>query len=258
MLRPKLTVLVAFAALVWVSAPQAKELASLKVCGTAGCKEVTDPALLRAAIGLAEIQGEPVTIRSPLPAPFYRLEFMVKGDEGSTPSFLQHYVPSRGAVTWRVGESAWGWIRAGERRALYDEATSGVEPFSKPTITRVTIDGKPATDPGSYTRLFRLSRPTSDYPDDSDWIRIEFGSKTPSPWTTHASTIEYSPSEDILWRGTEFIKVPKAIAARIEARKSLALPSRSDSFPWVVLVGGVGGMALVIPTALFLGRRRTR
>jgi hypothetical protein len=242
-------------ALVWPGTVQAKELAALRVCGASGCKEVTDPALLRAAIHLAEIEDAPVTIRTPLPAPFFRLEFMVKGDEGGTPSFLQHYVPSSGAVTWRIGEGAWGWIRAGERRALYEQAIAGLKPFGKPTITRVSIDGKPAADPASYTRLFRLNRLTSDYPDDSDWIRIELGSKSPSPWSSHAPTIEYSPSEDILWRGTEFIKVPEALADRLEARKSLSGASDTGSFPWLALFGGIGAASLVVPVALILRRR---
>jgi hypothetical protein len=253
-----LTGLVAAAVLVWASGAQAKELASLKVCGASGCKEVKGEAFLRDAIGLAEIQGEPVTIRTPRPAPYFRLEFRVKGDEGSTPSFLQYYVPASRAVTWRVGEGAWGWIHAGARRPLYERAIAGVKPFARPAITRVTIGGKPAADPASYTRLFRLNRATSDYPDDSDWIRIELGSKRPSPWSTHASTIEYSPSEDILWRGTEFIKVPEAIAARLEARKSLAVGTESDSFPWLPLVGGLGGASLLVPLALTLRRRRIR
>ena len=128
----------------------------------------------------------------------------------------------------------------------------------RPTITRVTINGKQAADPASYSRLFRLNRSTSDYPEDSDWIRIELRSKTPSPWSTHASTIEYSPSEDILWRGTEFIKVPEAIAARLEARQSLAVGTESGTFPWLALVGGLGGASLVVPLAMTLRRRRAR
>ena len=258
MKRLTIIVLVVGSALALTSGAQAKELTSLKVCGASGCKHVKGQAFLRAAIGLAEIQGEPVTIRTPPPAPFFRLEFMVKGDEGTTPSFLQHYVPSTGAVTWRVGESAWGWIDAGERRPLYERAIAGLKPFAKPTITRVTIDGKPAVDPASYTRLLWLNRPTSDYPDDSDWVRIELGSETSSPWSTHASTIEYSPSENILWRGTEFIKVPEAIAERLEARKSLAVATKSGSFPWLALIGGLGGASLAVPLALTLRRRRTR
>jgi hypothetical protein len=253
-----ITGFVAVCALAGSSAAQAKELASLKVCGASGCKEMSEPALLRAAISLAEIQGEPVTIHTPAPAPFLRLEFMVKGDEGSTPSFLQYYVPSRDAVTWRVGEGSWGWIRAGERRPLYEQATAGLKPFRKPTFTRVTIGGKPGVDPASYARLFQLNQPTSDYPYDSDWIRIELGSAKSSPWTTDAPTIEYSPSEQVLWRGTEFIKLPEAIAARLDARESLARATDDDSFPWPALFGGIGGAALVVPAALIFRRRRAR
>ena len=233
-------------ALALVVPAHAKELASLKVCGASGCQTITEPTLLRKAIGLAEIQGEPVQISTPRPAPFFRLEFMVKGDEGSTPSFLQHYVPSTGAVTWRVGEGAWGWISAGQRRSLYDRATAGVQPFGRPSFTGVRIGGRPAADPASYALLLRLNEPSDDYPYESDWIPIEFGSATPSPWTTDAPTIEYSPSENILWRGTEFIAVPDDIAGQLEARKSLTAEPDADSFPWLALLGGVGGAALVV------------
>jgi hypothetical protein len=245
-----------FAVALAASPAHAKELAALKVCGAAGCAVVTDQVLLRDAIGLAETQGEPASVATPPPAPFFRLEFIVKGDEGSTPSFLQHYVPAAGAVSWPVGEGLWNWVGAGERRPLYQQATAGVKPFAAPRFTGVTVDGKPATDPASYARLLRLTQVTDEYPEESDWVPVEFVSARPSPWSTHAPTIEYSPSADILWRGTERISVPDAIAGRLEARKSLRGASHSSSFPWLALLGGVGGASLLIPAALIVRRRR--
>jgi hypothetical protein len=250
------TTLLVLGSLAAVGPAHAKELAGLKVCGSGGCKDVTEPALLRKAIGLAEIAGEPVQTATPPPAPFFRLEFIVKGDEAGAPSFLQHYVPSSGALTWRIGEGSWIWIDAGNRRALYDQAIAGVKPFGKPRFTGVLIDGKRVADPASYERLFRLGEATSDYPDDSDWVPIEFATRTPSPWSTDAPTIEYSPSENMLWRGGELINVPDSLASNLERRRSLNAAT-GDAFPWL-LFGGLGGAAVVVPLALLLRRRRIR
>jgi hypothetical protein len=85
-------------ALTWTGLAPAKELSSFKACGAAGCKAVTAPATLRVLIKALELQGEPVTTDTPAPAPFFRLEFIAKGDEGMSPSFTQYYVPSGGVI----------------------------------------------------------------------------------------------------------------------------------------------------------------
>jgi hypothetical protein len=132
-----------------------------------------------------------------------------------------------------------------------------VRPLPAPRITRVEIGGKGARDPVSYTRLFRLQRPTDDYPDNPDWKTVRLVTARPSPWSTHAATLEYSPSTDMLWRGSEFIEVPSALASRLEARKSLAGVTTASFFPWAAFLGGVGAAAVIVPAAFFVRRRRT-
>jgi hypothetical protein len=141
-------------------------------------------------------------------------------------------------------------------KRLLARVTAGVRPYSAPRITRVEIAGKVARDPASYAKLFRLSRPTDDYPDNPDWKTIRLVTARLSPWSTHAATLEYSPSTDVLWRGSEFIKVPTALAARLEARKSLAGVATASSFPWAAFLGGIGAAAVVAPAAFFVRRRR--
>jgi hypothetical protein len=189
--------------------------------------------------------------------PFFRLEFTAKGDEGSTPSFTQYYTRSAGLVAMETNPDAWTWVKAGARRALFDRVTAGVKPFAAPTIASVKVGGKAVVDPASYTRLFSLDSLTNDYPDNGDWTTIRLETTGPSPWSTGAATLEYSPGKNVLWRGTEFVKVPSALASRLEQRRSLAGATDAGSFPWLAFVGGgVGGMAVVVPATVFFRRRR--
>ncbi len=245
----------ALAAFLAAGTAQAKELSSFRACGAAGCRETKDAALLRQLIHAVELQGDPVSARTPAPAPFLRLEFVAKSDDGTSASWRQYYVPSLGRLAIETDPGRWGWVKAGSLRRLLARVTAGVKPSPAPRITRVEIAGKVARDPASYGRLFRLQTPTDDYPHDLDWQTIRLATARPSPWSTHAATLEYSPSTDVLWRGSEFVKVPPALASRVEARRSLSVASTSSSFPWAALLGGIGAAAAVIPAAFFVRRR---
>jgi hypothetical protein len=255
---PKALSLTFVAVAVFLSADraEAKELSSFMACGVAGCAETRDPALLRRLIHAVELQGEPVSTRTPSPAPFLRLEFQAKGDAGTSPAFSQYYVPSLGNLAIQTNPDAWTWVRAGRLQDLIDRVAAGVKPFPAPRIARVEIGGKVARDPASYSRLFRLGVPTDDYPDDGDWKDIRLETARPSPWSTGAATLAYSPSTDVLWRGSEFVKVPSRLAARLEARKSLAGATTASSFPWAAFLGGIGAAAVVVPAAFLVRRRR--
>jgi hypothetical protein len=245
----------ALAAFLCAGTAQAKELSSFRVCGAAGCRETRDPALLRQLIHAVELQGEPVSARTPSPAPFLRLEFHAKGDDGTTASWSQYYVPSLRRLAIETDPDAWTWVRAGDLENILGRVTGGVRPFAAPRITRVEIAGKVARNPASYIRLFRLHTDTADYPQDGDWRSIRVVTALPSPWSTRAATLEYSPSTDVLWRGSEFVKVPSRLASRLEARESLA-GATTSSFPWAAFLGGIGAAAVVVPTAIFVRRRR--
>jgi hypothetical protein len=254
------------AAVLVLAAPaaEAKELTSFKACGAGGCKEIKSPALLRRLIRGVEAQGEPVTTRTPAPASFFRLEFTAKGDEGSTPSFTQYYTRPPALVAMETNPGAWTWVKAGALRSLIDRVTAGVTPFAAPTIASVKVGGKAVADPASYTRLFSLDALTNDYPDNGDWTTIRLETADPSPWSTGAATLEYSPGKNVLWRGAEFVKVPPALASRLEARSSLGRPALTGavggvgSFPWLAVLVGIAGTALVLPAAVHFHRRRGR
>lgn len=233
----------------------AKELASFKVCGAAGCKAITSPGVLRSLIRALESQGEPVSTTTPALAPYYRLEFSIKGDEGMTPSFTQYYARSLALISMEPNPGGWTWVKAGPLQKLLANVTAGVKPFAPPRIAKVTVGGKPVSDPGSYSTLFTFHKPTDDYPDDGDWIRISIATARPSPWSTGAATLEYSPSKNTLWRGAEFIEVPSDLASQLEARKSLNETPEKHSLAWIPVLGV---LALVLSAAVVLQRRRSR
>jgi hypothetical protein len=238
-----------------VAAPsQAKELSVFKACGATGCKTVKDTALLRKLIRSVEAQGNPVSVPIPAPTAYLRLEFWVRGDQAHGPSFVQYYAPSRGLVSLQTDPDAWTWVRAGELRPSLDRATLGVTPFARPRISRVTIGGKPAQGPASYARLFTLQGKAESLPDEPDWQPIRIVTGRAGPWSSHAATLEYSPTKNVLWRSIQFVKVPNDLATRLEAGRSLDAPS-GDSFPWVLLLGGAGTAAVIVP-GTFLYRRR--
>jgi hypothetical protein len=247
--------LLASATLVWTASAHAKELAAFKVCGPSGCTSVADQTLLANLIRGVEAQGDAVRVGTPPPAPFLRLEYWVRGDLARGPSFVQYYVPSRGALALMSGPQAWIWVRPGTVKAVFDRVTGATAPFAAPRISAVAISGKTVRDPGSYARLFTLTGKAERFPDEPDWQQIVITTAAPGPWSTSAATLEYSKSTDVLWRGSEFVKVTRAVASRIEARRSLT-GSTGPSFPWRLLFGGLGGAALIVPTAVFFRRRR--
>ena len=187
---------------------------------------------------------------------FLRLEFIARSDDGTRAAWSQYYVPSVGRLAIETDPGRWSWVRAGALRPLLNRVSAGARPFPAPRITRVEIAGRAVRDPGSYARLFRLRTPTHDYPQNPDWKPIRLVTANPSPWSTHAATLEYSPSTNVLWRGSEFVAVPPTLASRLKARKSLGGAATASSFPWAAFLGGIGAAAVVVPAAFAVRRRR--
>jgi hypothetical protein len=254
--RSILTLFVVLFGLAFAGAAQAKELASFKACGDTGCKAVTAPAALRALIKGLELQGEPVTTETPAPAPFFRLEFVMKGDEGMSPSFTQYYVPSTGTISIETESGSWSWVEIAALQPLYRKETAGLTPYGKPRFTRAALGGERLSDPASYSRLFTVQGESDDFPSDPDWLPITLTSAKPSPWSTYAATLEYSPSTNTLWRGVEYVKLTGKRAGNLEHRRSFAAGVSGGGFPWLPLLGALGAAPLLGAGALIVGRRR--
>jgi hypothetical protein len=247
--------LLSFAVLIWAESARAKELSMFRICGAAGCTAVADGSVLRDLIRGVEAEGEAVRVSTPAPAPFLRLEYWVRGDQAGRPSFVQYYLPSRGVAAVMTGPGSWSWVQPGAVNAVFQRLTKGVTPFRTPRISAVAIGRQSVRDPASYVGLFTLQGKADHFPGEPDWQRIVVRTDAPSPWSTTAATLEYSKSTNVLWRGNEFVQVDSSLASRIETRKSLAA-SAGRRFPWAVLFGGIGGAAVVVPTAVFFRRRR--
>jgi hypothetical protein len=247
--------LLGFATLAWAAPAQAKELSAFKVCGRSGCTSVTDRTVLTSLIRSIEAQREVVRVSTPAPAPFLRLEYWVRGDRTSGPSFVQYYVPSKGVAEVMTGPDSWTWVRPDAVSAVLRRVSRKGTPFRTPRILAVTVGGKTVRDPASYVSLFGPADKADIFPDEPDWQRIVVKTSAPSPWSTSAATLEYSKNTNVLWRGNDFVTVAADIASRIEARQSLTVPT-GEAFPWALLFGGLGGAAVIIPTTVLFRRRR--
>jgi hypothetical protein len=219
--RFAIAVVLAAAVLVWVGPAQAKQLSAFKVGGASGCTTVTDRGVLKTLIRAIETQRELVRVATPSPAPFLRLEYWVKGDEGRGPTFVHYYVPSRGVAEVITGPGSWSWVRPDAIRAVLRRMSKGTRAFPGPRISSVKVGGRAVQDPASYARLFAFKGTADSFAGASDWQRIVIRMNTPSPWSTAAATLEYSKSTNVLWRGNEFVRVPSWIAPRLEAHVSL-------------------------------------
>ena len=216
-----IVVLLTSALLVLAGSAQAKQLSAVKVCGAAGCTSVSDRAVLTSLMRAIETQSQPLRVSTPSPAPFLRLEYWVKGDGGHGPDFVHYYLPSRRIMEVMTGPGSWSWIRPDSVSALLRRVTNGVKPFPTPRIVSASLGSRTVQDPASYARLFAIKQKADAFGGASDWKRIVLRTRTPSPWSTAAATLEYSPSANVLWRGSEFVEVPSNIASRLEARASL-------------------------------------
>jgi hypothetical protein len=243
--RIPLALAVLAAALFLPAFAQAKELSSFSACGATGCRTVKNAADLRTLIRAVEAQGEPVSVPTPAPSPFLRLDFFIRGDQQPGPTFRQYYVPSRGVILIQTDPNAWAWVSADSVRSVLDRIVAGVKPHAKPAIKSVTIRGEPLVDEADYSRLFSVKSTTYTMPNEPDWIDVKVATRQPSPWSTTAATLAYSPSTRVLWRGSEFVKLPEVPGN-----------SSDNSFPWALLFGGLGGAAFVVPAAMFFRRRR--
>jgi hypothetical protein len=140
----RLLLALAFAVLALAPAASAKELKSATICGTNGCKTVTDPERLR------ELPlGGQTTAPAPSPAAFYTVGFRIAMGRAEDHRLRMLYVPSKTIVAWEVyGDVTWAPVY-GEAIDAMATATSGLEPFRAPIawptdIRRVTPGPAPA------------------------------------------------------------------------------------------------------------------
>jgi hypothetical protein len=248
----RLVFVLALLAVLAVPAPAvAKEVSNIAVCGPDGCKDFGNPG----QAGGMPSDGGPIA-QMPGPAAFYELRYTVDA-EGEQGTWSQWYVPSVGMVASRDEREGIYWNK-------FDNPTLAafakeIKPFPKPEITAVTIGTRKVTDnPGSFLRLFTVQNVDPNaYPKGvADWQQVTFVSKQQSPWTTTQSNIHFSPSDGMLQRGVEVLKLPDEMAADLRSGAPLA-GGDSAGFPWrTVLVALFGALALLVAASFIRPLRR--
>jgi hypothetical protein len=222
----------------------AKEIASIEICGAAGCKTVTE------RVDPDVMDGEPYA-HPPAASSFYSLRMTAKeGDK--TFSWTIYYVPSgylRGID--ERGDSNWMKLYP-EGAAVLRSLSENVEPFAKPVVTYARVGKRVARDPASYLRLYEIRSAGFHSLGRPDWIRIVLRSPQPSPWTDGRNDLQYSPSTRLLLRDGEYVLLSKPLAKRVVRGLSLS----ASSGPQVALKAGIAGLGALAFLGLIVVRRR--
>ena len=244
-------------ALVGARAAPAKEVSELQICGTAGCKTITDRDLL---VQYEQTGGSTDFVIGPsVPAPYFTLRVTVDAGEaaadGATQSFTwtAFYVPGARALRTTGDPNEVRWTRMTvAQKLLLSRFAGDLEPFPVPAIARATVGGKPAANPGSYLNLYRLKKTKYRYPTRSDWKRIRLYSDTASPWTDSAARLAFSPSTRTLDRGGFFTGLSKSVARSVRKASAVRVPAESKrgrSSHVVALAVAIPVAALALLTA---------
>ena len=123
------------------STAAAKEIASVKVCGADGCRDVTD----RTTMAIAD--GGPPTAWPDARTPFYRVKIAVRGEDGRrVPGWSFQWVPAAQKIQFEDG--TWGSPPSSTMDEL-TEVTRGIEPLPAsrlvlPTLGRAAAAATPA------------------------------------------------------------------------------------------------------------------
>jgi hypothetical protein len=130
------------------------------------------------------------------------------------------YVPSRRAYAGRAGST---FTRVtDEAAAVFERLAAKVTPFPTPRITAAFVgERRVRGDANTYARLFELETDGRAVNAGSDWVPIDLRSARDTPWTNGATYLAYSPSENLLQRGPELLRVPAAIARRLDRAQAL-------------------------------------
>jgi len=179
----------------------------------------------------------------PAPAPFYTLG-MLYSDRTTSPR--AYYVPSaaliksKGSIPGR-GEAI--WLHVGpEVAGLLDRASQGLRPFRRPQVSWARSGNHWIKQPSSYARLYLLDGPAAADPAgpppslqyqtldrdawfaawapylervNAEWIRVQMGTRAPSPWDIRESFVWVGRRLDILKRDGQVIQIPAFVAELI-------------------------------------------
>jgi hypothetical protein len=219
---------VLLAALLLGSPAGAKGRVDTAVCGTSGCKTFTwapDRWEKGEVIAIGLLNTDSMEFApSPPPGPYYRLELKAEWLENAT----LFYVP--GANTLRAGSN---WLQVDKKlSAALNAAARGLEPFPRPTLTRVLVNGRPAPNPAAYEALLGALPQGNVMPDLGRRIEIVVRSDRPSPWTSAPRPLEYFPRVNLLHRHVEWFSVSPRLAEQIEEDAGIVTAAADSRSKW--------------------------
>jgi hypothetical protein len=242
----------AFALLALLALPapaMAKVLTNVSVCGPDACAAITGETNLHDFGASGEPDGS-----VPGPAPFYEIRYTFDA-EGESQQWSSWYVPSAKRLASVDERTGVAWSPLDEPRLAV--LARGLKPFARPEISSVTIGSRKVTDnPASYLRLFTFKSAGEAVPQGlADWEPVVFHAKDKTPWTLEQTSLFYSPSNGMLQRGIEMVKLPGGMAADVRAGDSLA--GGGSSLPWrTVLFALLAAAALLIAASMIPSLRR--
>lgn len=249
----RLLLLLAFvsAALAAPTAANAKNISELKLCGASSCAKIHDKTVLESWLHAGD--GGPTG--TPALAPYYRFDIVVTAAPGETfengktsVTMSQWYVPSAHAIRGESESGAAAWVLvSGRADAIFSSATSGVDPYAAPTITRATVGGRTVRSPGSYARLLDPRWKIAGDWSARDRRPIRLFSDTPSPWTDGKNTLLYSAKRRTLSRDGTVVALPRWVAARLANARSLDAGAGHEQLALAaagIVAAGLAGIAL--------------
>jgi hypothetical protein len=127
----------------------------------------------------------------------------------------------RGTVQLLQFSAGGYWLQpSASALAALRRLSGGLEPVHAPAPLRVTVGGRPARDPASYSRLWTVGRPAIPV-HPRGWIRVRITTATPTPWSDETTDVDVARRGGWLARDGTFFRVPATFAARVRARASL-------------------------------------
>jgi hypothetical protein len=144
------------------------------------------------------------------------------------------------------------WLKAhGALGGLLERLAAKLRPFPAPKLVDVAINGKLATDPQSYLRLYSIGGKAKTYPTDLRSVQIVLETAHRTPWSDGNNLVVY-PGSNLLMRDGEIVSIPGDVADRAANGESLAV---GGGLPWA-LIAAAGAIVLLLGLAILRLRPR--